>query len=322
MFKEGSRCCSLEDVERARAVCEHLGIRHYVVNAVEQFEERIIDRFVSDYASGRTPSPCILCNEHIKFGTLHHRATQLDCTHVATGHYARVEHRGGAWRLLRPRDRAKDQTYFLHRLSQRQLERCLFPLEGWTKSEAARYAAEQGLPVRTSSKEESQDLCFVPDDGHARFVEERSPAVKQTGDIVDTAGRVLGHHQGIHRYTLGQRRGLGVAAGTPLYVQRLDASGNKVVVAARHEVMSEVCILEDMHWIRGTPPRGPMACLARVRYRHVAAPVQIEPRADGRVKLVFKDPQFAITPGQAAVLYDGEEILGGGWIRGPESFEV
>ena len=323
MFKEGSRCCSIEDVERARRLCEHLGIRHYVINAIEWFEANVIRHFVEEYARGRTPSPCVLCNEFIKFGMLHERAGQLGCSAVATGHYARVESRNGSLSLERPTDRKKDQTYFLHRLSQEQLKRSLFPLAGWTKEQAAKYAAEKGLPIHSAAVSESQDLCFVPDDGHAAFVEARRPDLKRGGQILDAEGKLLGRHEGCHRYTLGQRRGLGVAAPTRLYVQELDAEANRVVLGAREDVLSRECLVEDVHWISGAAPADQFSCTGRVRYRHEAAAVHVTILPDQRMQLEFEEPQFAITPGQAAVLYDGETVLGGGWIADHrESFRV
>lgn len=314
LFKEGSRCCSLEDVERARRVCDHLGIRHYVLNAVDYFEERIIQPFIDAYASGRTPSPCVLCNQHIKFGTLQERAVQLGCTHVGTGHYVRREYREGAWRLLRAADAKKDQSYFLHRLSQEQLSRCLFPLEGWTKEDAGAYAEERKLPVSTSSKAESQDLCFVPDDGHGRFVEEKRPELSVPGSIVSPEGTQLGSHRGIHHFTIGQRKGLGVAARERLYVKSLDPETREVQLAPRSEVLSDHCVAEQVHWMVPPLPDQPFRCQARIRYRQQAVPVDVTPVAPNTLDLHFDEPQFAVTPGQAAVFYEGDEVLGGGWI--------
>jgi tRNA-specific 2-thiouridylase len=315
MFKEGSRCCSIEDVERARRVCDHLGIDHHVINAMEEFREIIIEPFITEYAGGRTPSPCILCNEYIKFGTLHRRALQLGCTRIATGHYARVDRCDGRLRLLRPRDLRKDQTYFLHRLSQDQLARCLFPLESMTKAEVADYAESRQLPVRRSPGHESQDLCFVPDDGHPSFVEAHRPELRREGEIVNVEGAVLGVHPGFHRYTIGQRSGLGVAAPARMYVKQLDPELNRVVVGFRDEILSNRCTAERVHWIAGHPPKESFTCRARIRYRHEAASCRVRLPGDRRMELVFDEPQFAVTPGQAAVLYDGDEILGGGWIR-------
>lgn len=314
LFKEGSRCCSIEDVERSRRVCHHLGIRHYVINAVDLFQETIIDPFIETYARGLTPSPCVLCNQYVKFGILHRRALQLDCGHVATGHYVRIEERNGKWHLFQARDRKKDQSYFLHRLSQEQLSHCLFPLEGWTKQEVAVYAEQRGLPVSTSSKAESQDLCFVSDDGHGRFIEERRPELRRQGTITDSKGRPLGKHPGFHHFTIGQRKGLGVATGSKMYVKGIEARSNRVVIGGREEVMEKECMVDDLHWIAGAPPADAFSCNARIRYRHKAALCRVTVLASGRVQLLFAEPQFAITPGQAAVLYQGDEILGGGWI--------
>ncbi len=316
MFKEGSRCCSIEDVERARKVCDQLGVRHAVVNAVQEFEETIIQPFVKEYAAGRTPSPCILCNEFIKFGILHRRARQLGCSRVATGHYARLDDggAGGTLRLLAPRDANKDQTYFLHRLSQDQLGRCLFPLEGWTKDEVAAYAEQNALPVRRGIKAESQDLCFVPDDGHAEFVETRRPELAGAGAITDEDGAELGVHRGIHRYTIGQRKGIGVAAPTRLYVKELDPDANRVVVAPRENLQSVHVRAEKVHWIAGAPPADSFEGTARIRYRSPASSCRVDVLDEETVDLTFDEPQFAVTPGQAAVVYRGPEVLGGGWI--------
>jgi len=321
LFKEGSRCCSEEDIERSRRVCAALGIRHYTVNAVQTFEERIIRPFVAEYARGLTPSPCVVCNQQIKFGALQERALLLGCDYVATGHYVRVTRGEERFRLLRGRDAKKDQSYFLHRLSQRQLAHSLFPLESWEKRAVAQYAREHELPVSTSSKAESQDLCFVSDAGHSRYIESRRPELKRKGPIVATDGSVLGEHQGIHRYTVGQRRGLGVAATAPLYVKEIDATANRIVVGSRDEVTKRTCRVRDMHWIAGSPPAREFACAVRVRYRHRAAPARVRLEGDGDAELEFDAPQFAITPGQAAVCYHGDEVLGGGWIA-PERMAV
>lgn len=315
MFKEGSRCCSLEDIERARVVCEHLGIRHYTVDAVDLFTDTVIEPFIETYLRGRTPSPCILCNQFLKFGALQQRARELGCEQVATGHYARVEHGEEGRRLLRARDHGKDQSYFLHRLSQDQLRHVLFPLEGMTKDEAAAYAQAHGLPVTRSTVHESQDLCFVPPNGHAGFVEKNRPGLRAGGEIVDGTGLPLGRHEGIHRYTIGQRKGLGVAAAERLYVSRIEPDRQRVTLAPRGDLYGSTCTVTDMHWISGRPPVLPLGCRARIRYRHEAAEVEVRALQDGRIALAFTEPQFAITPGQAAVLYDGEVVLGGGWIE-------
>lgn len=318
MFQDGSRCCSIEDIERAQRVCGHLGIRHYAMNVIDRFEELVIARFVEDYAKGRTPSPCVLCNEFIKFGDLQRRALQLGCTHIATGHYVRVEEDHGFWRLRKGRDAKKDQSYFLHRLSQEQLSRCIFPLESMNKPEVAAYAEERKLPVMTSSKMESQDLCFVTDDGHAAFVGARHPELEQAGEIVDIDGNFLGKHPGIHHFTVGQRRGLGVAAGDRLYVTDLDAGNNRVVAGSRHAAESTTCRVTDIHWVAGTPPETTEDSFpigVRVRYRTPTAEARVEFENAAEARVYFNEPQFAITPGQAAVFYREDEVLGGGWIE-------
>lgn len=314
LFKEGARCCSIEDVNRSRDVCDTLGIRHATINGVEYFENTIIGPFIEGYAGGRTPSPCVLCNQYVKFGLLQDRARQLGCSHVGTGHYVRKEWREHAWHLYRAKDSKKDQSYFLHRLSQEQLSRCLFPLESWTKQQTAAYAETRRLPVNIESKAESQDLCFVPDDGHGRYVEEKRPDLKRTGRIVDPEGNSLGEHTGIHHFTIGQRKGLGVAAAERLYVKELNPSANEVVLAPRQELQSNHCFAEQFHWLTAPPAEKRFQCTARVRYRHEAAAVEVICHRDSQVELLFKEPQFAITPGQAAVLYLGDEVLGGGWI--------
>lgn len=314
MFKEGSRCCSLEDVQRAQRVCEHLGIRHYTLNAVDLFEETIIRPFVDEYARGRTPSPCVLCNQHIKFGILHTRAQQLGCTHVATGHYVRIEKQADGWHMFRGRDAKKDQSYFLHRLSQEQLERSLFPLEGWSKDEVRTYAQERNLPVSGSSATESQDLCFITEAGPAPFVEKYRPDLKQQGAIRNPDGDTLGSHLGIHRYTVGQRKGLGVAATAPLYVKEIDPITNTVFVGFRGQVQSEGCRVDDVCWIAGCAPDEHKDYAIRLRYRHGGVSSRFTALDERTLHVQFHEPQFAVAPGQAAVFYRGDEVLGGGWI--------
>lgn len=314
LFKEGSRCCSLEDVQRAQRVCDTLGIRHYTLNAVDYFEDTIIQPFVDEYARGRTPSPCVLCNQHIKFGILHTRAEQLGCSHVGTGHYVRLESSPGGWRLFKGRDAKKDQSYFLHRLSQEQLGRSLFPLEGWSKDEVRAYATEKALPVSVSSKSESQDLCFITEAGPAPFVEKYRPELKREGTIKNPEGEVLGAHQGIHRYTVGQRKGLGIASTAPLYVKEIDPVTETIFVGFRGQVQDEACCVEDVHWVSGEPPPLDRPYLIRLRYRHQGVSCRIEPEDERAYRVHFDDPQFAVAPGQAGVFYDGDEVLGGGWI--------
>ena len=316
MFREGSRCCSIEDVDRSRRLCDELGIHHSTVSVIEYFEDTIIKPFVDEYLRGRTPSPCVLCNQFVKFGALQDRALQLGCSHVATGHYVKVEYRDGRYRLLRATDQRKDQSYFLHRLSQDQLSRCLFPLESMTKDDVAAYSLEHDLPVSRTSKRESQDLCFVADDGHGAFIDERRPELKRSGDIVNEAGTALGAHAGIHHFTIGQRKGIGVAAPTRLYVQAIEPESNQIVVGERADLFSRTCRVQEVHWIAGGPPAASFACGCRLRYRQPAARADIHVEDDASVRLHMEEPQFAITPGQAAVFYDGDIVLGGGWIAG------
>jgi tRNA-uridine 2-sulfurtransferase len=309
LWREGSRCCSLDDVRRAIQVADVLGIRHYVVDSIAMFGEKIVQPFVDEYARGRTPSPCIRCNQLIKFGVLLRDAMDLGCTHIATGHYARVEKRADGFHLLCGKDDLKDQSYFLCRLDQAQLAHTLLPLGGWTKEQTVDYAKQRGFPVPSTG--ESQDLCFVPDDGYAEFLEKRRPQLRKAGPIVDTRGREIGRHDGCHRFTVGQREGIGVAAAERLYVKEIRADTNTVVVGSREEVMSDRCRVEDVHWISGRAPADGFACRIRLRYRHKGAPGRI-----GRLgeDVLFDEPQFGVTPGQAAVFYDGDEVLGGGWI--------
>lgn len=313
MFKEGSRCCSLEDARRAWRVCEHLGIRHYMLTVVDEFEREIIRPFADAYAAGRTPNPCILCNRFFKFGRLIERARMLGCAKVATGHYVRLESTAEGFRLRRGVDPRKDQSYFLHRLTQEQLAFCLFPLGELTKEQVRAIAADKGLP--TLGMRETADLCFVSDAGPAPLVERYHPEARRQGAIVDSSGRQLGTHEGIHHFTIGQREGLRVAARTRLYVRELDASNNLVVVGPREEVMRTSCLVSDVFWQRGHPPPADTALTVRLRYQHPGVSARLELLDDDRARLYFAEPQFAVTPGQAAVFYEGDGLLGGGWIE-------
>ena len=311
MFKDGSRCCSLEDVNRARKVCDHLGIRHYVMNVVDQFRDEIIKPWADEYARGRTPNPCILCNRQFKFGTLMTRAEQLGCAFVATGHYVRLDRREDGPHLLRGVDPLKDQSYFLHRLTRAQLEKCLFPLGDMTKAEVKAYAAEHAVPVE--GHRETADLCFINDDGPAPVVEQFHPELARSGPILDGSGTVLGEHRGFHRYTIGQRDGLRFAAGRRVYVKEVRPADNAVVVADRNELMRDEFRVADPHWILGEPPL-PADLTVRIRYRTAAVPVRVSRLDNGSLLVNLSLPQFAVTPGQAAVFHRGDEVLGGGWI--------
>ncbi|MDP6630793.1 MAG: tRNA 2-thiouridine(34) synthase MnmA [Kiritimatiellia bacterium] len=313
MWKEGSRCCSLEAVQSARKVCWHLGIRHVVVNVLDDFMQNVAGRFAREYVDGKTPSPCVACNQTIKFGALLTRVVSFGCTGLATGHYAKRVEAGDGVHLYRGRDTSRDQSYFLHRLSQRQLAHAMFPLGDMIKQEdVIPYARERKLPIATG--EESRDICFAPPGHHHEVVERFFPDASRPGDIVNMGGEVVGQHEGIHRCTVGQRRGLGLSGGPPLYVVRIDAERNQVVVGSREEACAPGCKLEDCRWISGHPPPSGQAVEVSVRYQHGPVPATIEPGDDGCCTIRFEGPQFGVAPGQAAVVYCGAEVMGGGWI--------
>jgi len=313
----GSRCCSLDDVEDARRVAERLGIRFYVADYADAFRREVMEPFADAYLAGRTPIPCVACNGRFKFARLLARARALGADAVATGHYARIvrDPGGGAPRLLRGADPAKDQSYFLFDLGPAQLAAARFPVGALDKDEVRARARALGLP--TADKPESMEICFVPDGDYAAVVEALRPdAAPGAGDVVDEAGRVVGRHDGVHRFTVGQRRGLAVAAGERVYVRALDAARNRVVVAPRARLGARGARLAGTSWVAGAPPPGPLRARIRVRHRHAGAPASIAPGADGAAaELRFDAPVEAVTPGQAAVFYDGDEVLGGGWIE-------
>jgi len=312
---EASRCCSLADAEDARRVAERLGVRFYVANYRERFRREVIEAFADDYLAGRTPIPCVACNQRFKFHHLMERAVALGAERVATGHYARIarDPSGAGLRLLRGRDAAKDQSYYLFDLTQEQLARIEFPLGELTKAEVRERARALGL--RTAEKPESQEICFVPDGDYARVVEALRPdALPGEGEIVDESGHVLGRHRGIHHFTVGQRRGLGVATGRRLYVKRIEAERNRVVVAGEEALGSSGVRLERVSWVAGAPPAEPVRARVQVRYRHEGAEAKVEPGADGGARVAFDAPVRSVAPGQAAVFYDGDAVLGGGWI--------
>ncbi|NQU40649.1 MAG: tRNA 2-thiouridine(34) synthase MnmA [Lentisphaerae bacterium] len=317
MWKEGSRCCSLESVQSARKVCWHLGIRHVVVNVMDDFMENVAERFAQEYVEGRTPSPCVACNQKVKFGALLTRAVSFGCEIMATGHYAkRVEAPDGV-HIYRANDRSRDQSYFLHRLSQRQLAHSRFPLGEMLKQEdVIPYVKARELPIETTS--ESRDICFAAPGQHHVVVERFIPEARKPGDIVTEDGVVVGQHKGIHRCTVGQRRGLGLAGGgDPLYVTRIDAENHRVIVGPRTAAMASECWIEDPRWISGTPPAAGKEIAVSLRYQHGPVPAALVIEADGATCLRFPEPQFAVAPGQAAVIYRGDELLGGGWIAPP-----
>jgi tRNA-specific 2-thiouridylase len=310
-----SRCCSLADADDARRVAERLGIRFYVANHRERFRREVEEAFADAYLAGRTPIPCATCNSRFKFDYLLERARVFGATCVASGHYARVETdpATGRRRLHRAADAGKDQTYFLFELTQAQLAAVRFPLGHLTKAQVRELARELGLG--TADKPESQEICFVPDGDYAAAVERIRPdRLPGTGDVVDAVGRVLGHHAGIHRFTVGQRRGLGLAGGPAQYVTRIDAALNQVVVGGRDALQSRAARLERVNWISGETPVAPVEARVRIRHGHPGAPARIEPGPDATARVVFDPPVEAVCPGQAAVFDAGDQVLGGGWI--------
>ena len=314
------RCCSLDDVYDAKAVAQHLNFPHYVVNFEEQFEARVVRPFVDQYLAGRTPIACTNCNTDVKFEPLLRMARQIGAERLATGHDALIRKNGdtGRWELLRARDESKDQSYFLWGLSQKQLSRSDFPLGELTKEEVRALARRVNLPV--AEKPESMELCFVPTANYVQFIhaysQERGiPLQNAAGEIVDQHGDVIGRHNGVHNFTIGQRKGLGFAAGKPLYVLSIDPEKNRVVVGEDDVLRKTACEVHGVNWISCEKPSAPVRAFAKIRHKHDPADATIEPLDAGSARVTFDTPQRAITPGQAAVFYHGDVVLGGGWIR-------
>jgi len=315
------RCCSLDDVYDARRVAGQIGIPFYVVNFEREFEERVVKPFVDDYLAGRTPIPCTLCNNFLKFDRFLEMADSVGAGMIATGHYARVRYdqSAGRYQLLRPADHTKDQTYFLFGLTQAQLARTLFPLGDLTKSAVRSLARSLGLAV--ADKGDSQEICFVPDGDYAAFLDaylkETGASPPETcGDIVSADGHTLGRHHGVHHFTIGQRRGLGVAAGEPLYVISTDPHSRRVVVGGPEALLRGRLSARGINWVSIAGLEGPLRAEVKIRNKHAAAPATLQPTGDpGRVEVVFDAPQRAVTPGQGAVFYQGGLVLGGGWIE-------
>lgn len=308
------KCCGPQAVTDARAVCHRLGIPFYLVDEAKEFQEQVIQYFAAEYKAGRTPNPCVMCNEKLKFGNLLQRARKLGAEFIATGHYARVEQSADGSRhlLKRGRDERKDQSYFLFSLRQDQLARSLFPLGEMTKTDTRDVAREARL--KTADKEESMEICFVPDKDYGRFLTQSNLVEKHAGDIVNTRGEVLGRHEGIAFYTIGQRKGLGLSSPAPLYVIALDAAQNRVVVGDASLLDRDELVIERCNWIAWETPPASFGALAKIRYNHAGVEAAVTPLENGRARVKLQVPQRAITPGQACVLYQDDLVLGGGWI--------
>ncbi len=308
------KCCGPQAVMDARAVAHSLGIPYYLVDEAAEFQRHVIQYFADEYRAGRTPNPCVMCNEKLKFGRLVTRADQLGARYVATGHFARTSRCAATGRTLlhRGRDARKDQSYFLFSLRQDQLARALFPLGDRTKSDTRQVARDCNL--KTADKEESMEICFVPDNDYGGFLEKAGLAARHRGDIVDAHGRKLGEHDGVEFYTVGQRKGLRIAAPGPWYVLELDAPGNRVIVGTESELEREEFAVERCNWIAFEQPPETVEATVKIRYNHAGARAQITPGAGGRAQVRLLEPQRAIAPGQACVFYQDDLVLGGGWI--------
>lgn len=307
-----NRCCSLEAEKMAHRVCDILKVPFYSINIAAEFKKEVVDYFLAEFRSGRTPNPCIICNKEIKFKLLLRKAQELGADFIATGHYARKEFKKGLWELLKAKDSNKDQSYFLYNITQEQLSHYFFPIGDYFKSDVRKLAKKFNLP--TADRPESQEICFIADNDIRRFLKDH---LKLTpGDIVDTAGKIIGRHEGLPLFTIGQRHGLGIGGGKPYYVASLDYGQNRLIVVSDSndkELYKKVLIARDINWVSGKTPKFPFKCQATVRYRHKPEGATIEAAGDN-VKVSFASPQRAITCGQSAVFYKGNEVLGGGVI--------
>ena len=321
MKQEGYECIgatmrllpgSEDSAEDARNVAQRMGMPFYVFDLSGDFREQVMEPFVRCYQCGLTPNPCIECNRHLKFGKFLERAENLDCDCVVTGHYARITQKDGRWCLQKAMDEGKDQTYFLYTLTQAQLEHTRFPLGGLTKAQARQIAEENGFV--NARKKDSQDICFVPDGDYMAFLERYTGEKGVSGDFLDQNGRIVGQHRGAAAYTIGQRKGLGLAMGAPVYVTGKDMAANTVTVGPNEALFHRALVAEDVNWMAVSEPAAPLRCKAKARSRMAEQPATVYPLEDGRIRVEFDEPQRAITPGQAVVLYQGDLVLGGGTI--------
>jgi tRNA-specific 2-thiouridylase len=306
-------CCTIDDLYDARRVAATIGIPHYIVNFESQFGEHVVSNFVREYVAGRTPIPCSHCNSDLKFAELLDRAKAYDAERLATGHYARIEQDdAGRYRLHRGADHSKDQTYFLFSLTQEQLSRAAFPVGHLDKDTVREHAHR--LKLRVASKPDSQEICFVPDGDYAAFVERQAPNAARAGTVINNDGRVLGTHGGVHRFTIGQRKGLGLSSNEPLYVLEIKPETAQVVVGPREALGRTSLTASGVNWVSGIPNLDWRTVSAQIRHRHAAAPARVRATGDDYAEVEFVEPQTAVTPGQAVVFYEGDEVIGGGWI--------
>ncbi|MDR0947446.1 MAG: tRNA 2-thiouridine(34) synthase MnmA [Ruminococcus sp.] len=307
-------CCTADDAFDAKSVCFSMGIPHYVFNFTDEFDRSVIKNFTSSYLNGRTPNPCIECNRILKFDKLLRRAKEIGIEKIATGHYAIIEEKDSRFLLKKAKDTKKDQTYVLYTLTQKQLSCTLFPLGGLTKPEVREIAAKNGFV--NAHKHESQDICFVPDGDYAAFIREYENLTPKAGDFINTAGEILGRHSGIINYTIGQRKGLGITFGKPMYVTRIDAQNNTVTLGESQALFSQKVILTDINLITCEELKTPRSFKAKTRYNQTEQPCKVSQTAENEIEVLFDEPQRAVTPGQACVIYDGDYVVGGGRIMG------
>lgn len=306
-------CCSIDDVEDARSVAAKLGMPYFVFNFIDDFKKVVIDKFVHSYESGMTPNPCIDCNRYMKFDALYQKAKILGCDYIVTGHYARIEYDGEQYYLKKAIDETKDQSYVLYSMTQSQLAQTIFPLGNLLKSETRQIAKANGF--RNSEKADSQDICFVPDGDYASVIEHVTGRRSTEGYFVDTEGNIIGKHKGIINYTIGQRKGLGISSVKPMYVCKIDPETNTVVLGYENDLYSRKAIVNDFNWISGKVPEESFRCKVKIRYRQKEQWATVTPIAHDSVRILFDEPQRAITPGQAAVLYNEDLVIGGGVIQ-------